>query len=221
MAYKEEGNEEFEKNFFKISNRYIKDKLKIDLIILIPFGLLGHIRPGLGHLKILWSIKVVRINKLTNILDSRYINPIIRELKENNTKRALLDENKMDDTITDHINLLRYILISYAFRLIKLVILVFIFSYLVGIYWYIFMIYFQVTITNYNESSENFINYQGFDHVVEETTPMFRAILLTYYSVTTLTTVGFGDYHPVSSFERVCASLMLFCGYITFSLMTG
>ena len=43
LAYKEEGNEEFEMNFFKISGKYIKDRLKIDLIILMPFGLLGHI----------------------------------------------------------------------------------------------------------------------------------------------------------------------------------
>jgi hypothetical protein len=50
---------------------------------------------------------------------------------------------------------------------------------------------------------------------------MFRAILLLYYSVTTLSTVGFGDFYPVSTFERLCASFMLFCGYITFSLMQG
>jgi len=39
--------------------------------------------------------------------------------------------------------------------------------------------------------------------------------------VTTLTTVGFGDYYPVSTFERFCCSFMMFCGYITFSLMQG
>lgn len=68
-AYKEEGNEEFEMNFFKIADRYIKGEFKLDLVIFIPFGLLGHINADTKNLQILWSIKVVRINKLTNILD--------------------------------------------------------------------------------------------------------------------------------------------------------
>jgi hypothetical protein len=68
-AYTEEGNEDFEMNFFKISDKYIKEELKTDLLIFIPFGLIGHISPYFSNWKILWSIKVARINELTDILD--------------------------------------------------------------------------------------------------------------------------------------------------------
>jgi hypothetical protein len=53
------------------------------------------------------------------------------------------------------------------------------------------------------------------------TSPFTKAIILLYFSVTTLATVGFGDYYPVSTFERASAAVMLFCGYITFSVMQG
>ena len=141
-AYHEEGNEDFEMNFFKISDRYIKEELKTDLLIFIPFGLIGHISPYFSNWKILWSIKVTRINELTDILDQKNINPIIRKVKENNTQNALLDDQKKDDNLMDHINILRYLLLQYAMRLFKLTILVFVFSYFVGIYWYIFMSFF-------------------------------------------------------------------------------
>ena len=42
-----------------------------------------------------------------------------------------------------------------------------------------------------------------------------------YFAVTTLTTVGFGDYRPYSSWERVWGSLFLFGGVLTFSYFIG
>jgi hypothetical protein len=44
---------------------------------------------------------------------------------------------------------------------------------------------------------------------------------MTYYAITTLTTVGFGDYYPVDSYERLTACFVMFGGYISFSLMQG
>lgn len=142
----------------------------MDLIIFLPFGLIGHIGPQFANLKILWSIKVTHINKLTDILDQNNINPIIRKMKENKTKKTLQDESKKDDNNQDHIQILYYLLLSYFMRLIKLIILVFVFSYLVGIYWYIFMRYFQKTISN-KDLGENFIDFTRFNHVISETTP--------------------------------------------------
>ena len=44
---------------------------------------------------------------------------------------------------------------------------------------------------------------------------------MVYYAFTSLSTVGFGDYHPKSNFERViCAAILLF-GVAIFSYMMG
>lgn len=60
-----------------------------------------------------------------------------------------------------------------------------------------------------------------FNHVIETLIPEEKSILLTYFSVTTLSTVGFGDYYPVSNLERLCGFILLFGGVISFSLIQG
>lgn len=44
---------------------------------------------------------------------------------------------------------------------------------------------------------------------------------MIYYSFTSLSTVGFGDFHPISDSERAIISLGLLCGVATFSMVLG
>ena len=46
-------------------------------------------------------------------------------------------------------------------------------------------------------------------------------ILTIYYSFTTLSTVGFGDYAPRSDTERLVISFILPCGVAIFSYIMG
>ena len=47
------------------------------------------------------------------------------------------------------------------------------------------------------------------------------AIILVYFSFTSLSTVGFGDYNPKSSQERTIIAFALMFGVAVFSLMMG
>jgi voltage-gated potassium channel len=42
-----------------------------------------------------------------------------------------------------------------------------------------------------------------------------------YFALTTLTTVGFGDYYPVSNTERLIGSFMLLFGVMTSNFIMG
>ena len=42
-----------------------------------------------------------------------------------------------------------------------------------------------------------------------------------YYAFTSLSTVGFGDYYPVNSYERIVIAFMLLFGVIIFSYIMG
>ena len=42
-----------------------------------------------------------------------------------------------------------------------------------------------------------------------------------YYALTTLSTVGYGDLHPVSSVERITAVIMMLGGVAFFSYIMG
>ena len=44
-------------------------------------------------------------------------------------------------------------------------------------------------------------------------------IMLTYFMTTTLATVGFGDFKPISNFERILGSLVMLGGVAVFSLI--
>ena len=51
--------------------------------------------------------------------------------------------------------------------------------------------------------------------------PTEITIIVTYFAFTSLSTVGFGDYHPRSDFERLCCSLILLFGVAIFSIIMG
>jgi hypothetical protein len=44
---------------------------------------------------------------------------------------------------------------------------------------------------------------------------------MIYYAFTTLSTVGFGDFHPKNNTERLLTSMILLAGVAIFSYLTG
>jgi len=46
-------------------------------------------------------------------------------------------------------------------------------------------------------------------------------MIVIYYAFTTLSTVGFGDFHPKSDIERIAASFILVIGVAVFSFIMG
>ena len=44
---------------------------------------------------------------------------------------------------------------------------------------------------------------------------------MTYYSLTTISSVGLGDLYPVNDFERIVAIFGMFCAFFTVSLIKG
>lgn len=46
-------------------------------------------------------------------------------------------------------------------------------------------------------------------------------VIAVYFSFTSLSTVGFGDFHPKSDLERALGSIMLMLGVSIFSMAMG
>jgi hypothetical protein len=46
-------------------------------------------------------------------------------------------------------------------------------------------------------------------------------ITMVYYSFTTLSTIGFGDYHPFADEERIITAFIFLSGTSIFSYMMG
>lgn len=135
----------------------------------------------------------------------------------------------------DQTKIMTVLHIVNAFSTFRLVIVILMVSYFIGIFFYIFS-----DLTNNLESvqhkggiitgengeqikfpskgtGENFIDY----YKLESFNPYERAVIMTYYAFTTLSTVGLGDYHPKSDFERLLISLVLIFGVAIFSYIMG
>ena len=64
---------------------------------------------------------------------------------------------------------------------------------------------------------ETFIHYNK----LQGKTMTENTIIVTYFAFTSLSTVGFGDYHPRSNIERVVCAFILLFGVAIFSYIMG
>ena len=121
---------------------------------------------------------------------------------------------------------------KFMIRLVKAIIAVFLLSYIIGMSWYIFtememhsgnqkdMDHFMKENKDLcNESSveESFIkDFELYNKSVAQNT-----IIMVYYSITTISTVGFGDYYPVNNFERLIIIFIMIFGVSIYGLFLG
>jgi len=80
---------------------------------------------------------------------------------------------------------------------------------------------YEVYTENGGTDLESFINSDDIAGNLDEFTPMKRSLTLMYFAITTLTTIGFGDYYPVNSTERLVGSFILLFGVMTSNFIMG
>ena len=102
------------------------------------------------------------------------------------------------------------------FQTVKLIVLILTVSYFIGMIWFIFCEITLITPTPLDQH-EGFILY----FKLENNTDVENMIVMMYYAFTTLSTVGFGDYHPRSNSERIFCALILLVGVAIFSYIMG
>lgn len=56
---------------------------------------------------------------------------------------------------------------------------------------------------------------------IDKDSNLRQIIIACYFSLTTLSTVGYGDFYPMSNIERICAVLVMLCGVAFFSYIMG
>ena len=68
---------------------------------------------------------------------------------------------------------------------------------------------------------ENFNIHFYYSYMDSQDADVRAAIIATYYSFTSLSTVGFGDFHPKSDYERLFIAFVLLTGVAVFSFIMG
>lgn len=86
--------------------------------------------------------------------------------------------------------------------------MILVFSYFLGILWYIVII---------NEQAQNDNSFVKEYFSDEKVTNLKATTIVTYFMMTTLSTIGLGDFHPQNSLERMIIVLVMLLGTLFFS----
>ena len=187
-----------------------------DLIPLLPLQLLRH-----KYARLYFLLKCIRIKKSLTLLSTAEFMRLVHVVYGRRLKKACNDENLKDNQDLDNNEIMAQIWIKNFFETFRLIIIVFLFSYYIGMLFYIFADLtndIDIVAQQFDDSKHaNFIMFNGLD----QKTPLENAIIITYFSFTSLSTVGFGDYNPRSNPERLFTCAMLMFGVAVFSYIMG
>ena len=140
------------------------------------------------------------IDRLREFTTKRVQNMIVKKLPDANNKR------KNNTFISQLVYSLQVLRIFESFVVLTTL------SFFLGIFWVILCELQNEYMTDFNGDSKNFLTDYGFDIDRDN-----LAVSVTYFCTTTLTTVGFGDFHPKSNFECIMCTILMIIGVRMFS----
>lgn len=209
----------------KIATRYIQNgSFKIDILALLPVQWLVLER---NRQRYLYIFKLIRLKQG---LDNMDINKVLRVYKSN--QQSQLAEFIEQDLvaanckITDHTRIGRILAMSFILKTLKVIIVIASCSYFFGMAFKI-LIEIEADLNNWDDygngnsddQPEHFTSFYGLDCVTGE--DMFQVLVYFYFSFTSLSTVGLGDYNPRSDNERLFIAFGLLVGVAIFSYIIG
>lgn len=112
------------------------------------------------------------------------------------------------------------IITKYSLRTLKLIIVLFSISYFVGVFWYIGCDLYTEEHKDWTGPKDNDAFFFYFD-VFWTSSHYYDCLMMIYFAFTTLSTIGFGDFHPRGDPERIFISLVFLFGVAIFSYVMG
>lgn len=201
--------------------RYLKGDFWIDFLLLIPCNAIFTFR----YSRLLFLLKCYRIigvfalikqEVLMSHVKAYYNRRLARIVKIEELRNNIeIDQNKVDEIIV----------IGFVVKIIKLIIVIFCIAWFMGIIYYIYCDIANdfYLVGDTSKPHENFIgNY--FNQAYEGQSAWSnkeRALGILYFLFTTLSTVGFGDFHPINEVEAAFTAGVLLAGVSIFSFVMG
>ena len=218
VEYKEIGHTQPVRDLYKCAMNYLQSsKFIYDFITIIPlqwihfeeFEVMRYIYM-LKLLRLIHGFQLFNVPAIMQKMD--YFNKLrLKEMIKN-------DQIMAADIYGDHNRIQFLVVFSFSLKIFKLMVIIFNISYFLGFFWYIFCDEMMPVEHEKNDSNYFISNFQLDElHLDERRTDSEAGIILVYYMFTSLSTVGFGDYHPRSDTERIMCSIVLLFGVAIFS----
>lgn len=127
------------------------------------------------------------------------------------------NDPRLDDNLDRDMNSINVLMnIRYLLLTLKMVLMLFNISYFTGIVW---MIYCDITSFHFVADTKEGHFIEEFD--INSESQQMQMLMAMYYAFTSLSTVGFGDFYPISNAERILCTIILLFGVAIFSYIMG
>jgi len=165
----------------------------VDFVSIFPFQLLISSNAVLTKL-----FRLFRLPRLVKLIDISRFNQLLKSFFENSSR----DER-----------IVAQYMLMYAYRVFRLVIIAIIITYFIGCFWFLL----SNELNFADEGDNTFVKkFELYD-----ATNARKLIVSCYFALSTLSTVGYGDYYPISNMERIVAIFIMLCGVAFFSYIMG
>ena len=152
--------------------------------------------------------RLFRLPRLIRLIDISRFNQLLKSFFENSSR----DER-----------IVAQYMLMYVYRIFRLIIIAIIITYFIGCVW--FMASSSLNSAYDTDHGNTFVTFFELD----KQSNWRKLIVSCYYTLTTLATVGYGDYnihcllyyYPVSNLERLLAIFIMLCGVAFFSYIMG
>lgn len=189
----------------KIAERYLKGNFIFHLIPIFPFGLIINFKNS----KLLQLLKCLRLIQANELLDTKVLMRQVKSIYQKQLEKDCQHEERATEQNEDYTKIFQIVLIKYLIQTFRLILSILIISYYVGIF---LTILFQLV----DQLEDEYLTFQD-AYNFKQRKPLNQMVAMTYYAFTTLSTVGFGDFHPKNHHERIVIIFVLILGVATFS----
>ena len=113
------------------------------------------------------------------------------------------DRSGQQSKTVDNNKIMTQIFLIKGFQVFRLLLFILILSYFLGTIWFILT-------KNMTDNADEWTFYNAYD--MEDRENKQNLTIVVYFMLTTLSTVGFGDYNPKSEVERIIMTFILLIG---------
>lgn len=178
-----------------IAMNYLHGWFMVDFVSIFPFQLF--LNTGV----ITKLFRLCRLPRLVKLIDPSRFKKILKNLAE---------EEADDQAIANEY------FTMYIYNIFRLVIIAIMITYFIGC-----MVYF---VSNEFNNEEDILNENTFitsHSIVNYESNNDRLAVCCYYALTMLSTVGYGDYYPISNLEMLMTVFLMLAGVAFFSFIMG
>ena len=189
-AYIDEDTQIAVNDWNKIYRRYLASWFVVDFVSVFPF------QTFLSGGVMLKLVRLARMPRLLKLLDPERFKKVVRSFEN---EEADIEAVLRRDYIIFFYNIFRLctilVLLTYGFGCIN------------------FFVSEEGNTDEAKKLGATFILYNG----LNETSDSHNLVVTCYFALTTLSTVGYGDYYPISPLEMVMTVTIQLCGVAFFS----